>query len=316
MQINKTQDHKLIWQNLEDKISITQFPSSMKPSSNVNSTAKVYVKSYEALTADASKKIKVFLLHDIGQHHGRFSNFIDWTRHNNPGVSFVAMDFSGHGLSSGTRGHFDKFDYLVNDFLYLVTQMKKSNEQNEKWIVVGHGLGGLVVLDLLNRFQSQVEKLIDGLILSNFILKFKSPVLKLEQQMIGALNGISEFFAHSRPYRLLRGPELLSCPDAILSYEQDPLLIHRPTLKSLSEIQNKIINIYQDSYFLDIPIMLLESGKGDQPEAQGISYFARGIKKDLLTEKKYSLMKHDLYNELDREIIFCEIMNWMKMYEN
>ena len=47
-----------------------------------------------------------------------------------------------------------------------------------------------------------------------------------------------------------------------------------------------------------------------------IGYFAKGIKKDLLSEKKYSLMKYDLYNEVERTSVFHDIMDWMKIYEN
>jgi alpha-beta hydrolase superfamily lysophospholipase len=314
MQTEKLTEQTILWKKLENNISVTHFSSSAP--TNGSSSSQVYVKRYKALTIDPRKKITVFLLHDIGQYHGRFKHLIDWTRARNPGVSFVAMDFIGHGLSSGTRGHFDKFDHLVNDFLHLLKSMEKDLAGNEKWMVLGHGLGGLVALDLLNRVPSAAENRIDGLILSNFIFSFSSPLLQLEEQLMTFLGGVKKLISHTRLHRLQRGGEILSSPDDILAYEQDPLVVHRPTLNAIREIQNKIANIYQDSYFLEKPLMLLQTEDGRIGQSSSIDYFARGIKKNLLTEKKYSLMKHDLYNEIERVRVFEDIMDWMKIYEN
>lgn len=314
MQNNNLNRNDFSWKQLENNISVTHFTSTatMEDSST---GGQIYVKKYEALKNDPKKKITVFLLHDIGQYHGRFQEFIDWNRAENPGVSFVAIDWSGHGLSSGTRGHFEKFDYLVSDFLHVLTKLEKDISNNEKWVVLGHGMGGLVALDLLNSFQSAFVSQIDGLILSNFILKISSSFMQLEGQISDNLKGFSKLISHSRPHRLQRGKEILTSPEAILKYEQDPLIIHRPTLNSLREIQKKIANIYQDSYFLEKPIMLLESELATNIKRSSIDYFARGIKKEILFEKKYSLMKHDLYNEIDRVMVFKDVMDWMKIYE-
>jgi alpha-beta hydrolase superfamily lysophospholipase len=313
MQNENSHELKTLWKKLENNISVTHFTSNVS-SGEIGS--QVYVKRYEALKKDPKKNITVFLLHDIGQYHARFHHFINWTRNRNPGISFIAMDFVGHGLSSGTRGHFEKFDQLVSDFLYLLTIIEKNHSSNEKWVVLGHGMGGLVALDLLNRFQLTVENSIDGLILSNFISKLSSRFLRLEEQLIVRYLGFKKFTSHSRLHHLYRGADILTCPDAILAYEQDPLVIHRPTLNSIREIQERITNIYQDSYFLENPLMILQSGKGTIVQSDEIGYFAKGIKKDLLTEKKYSLMKYDLYNEIDRVNVFEDIMDWMKIYEN
>ena len=314
MQSELALEKKLIWTKLEDNIFVTQFAATFPG----DSSARIYVKRFDALKSNKHHRT-VFLLHDLGQYHGRFQAMIDWYRQNHPEISFVAMDFRGHGLSSGTRGHFEKFDYLVNDFLYLLNQIEKSGAQsgklNDKWILLGHGLGGLVALDLLNRFQESVEDRIDGLILSNFVLHFDSSFLNFEERLLSEGSGIRKLLAHSRPMRLKSSSEFLSDAHDILEYEQDPLIIHRPTFRSIRETQKKISNIYQDSYFLGKPMLILNSESDTVAKSSNIDHFARGIKKDLLTEKKYSLMKHDLYNERDKEIIFQDIMDWIKKYE-
>lgn len=298
----------LFWKKLDNNIQVAQFKST------ANNGSKVYVKKFNALKSEPGKNITIFLLHDLGQYHGRYLAFINWVRALYPGISFVAMDFIGHGLSSGTRGHLESFNGLVSDFLLLLNHSTKAAD--EKWIVLGHGLGGLVALDLLNRFQEKIEDRIDGMILSNFLLKFPTGIMAIETQLNSMSNMFSDLMAQTRPIRLMKGSDILSDPTAILAYEHDPLVIQKPTFKTIKELQNKVSNIYQDSYFVGKPLLMLKSETDDSINSSGIDYFMKGIKKDLLTEKKYSLMKHDLYNENEREIVFKDIMNWMKMYEN
>lgn len=302
------------WKKLDENITVGHFLSSnTTPGYN---PSQLYVKKIEALEKNSKNAITLFLLHDIGQHHGRFDSLIEWIKQRNSNVTFVSMDFVGHGLSSGTRGHFEQFDYLVNDFHYLLEQFTKKVDQQEKWFVLGHGMGGLVALDLLNRFQDSVENKIDGLVLSNFILKFSSVLLKAEEASLLEKTGIKKLLYRSRPLRIFKGNEVLTCPEAQLNFEQDPLVIHRPTLRSVKEIQKRMANVYQDSYFLSKPLMLLKSESGANLLSNGMDYFSRGIKKELLTEKKYSHMKHDLYNESEKENVFLDILHWMNTNES
>lgn len=314
MQTDNGHSLKNSWKDLGNNIFAGHFLSN-SPALGYNSS-QVYVKKYSSLANDPISKTTIFLLHDIGQYHGRFQSFINWAQKENPNITFVAMDFIGHGLSSGTRGHFDKLEYLVDDFHYLLNQFDKNSENNEKWHVLGHGLGGLVALDYLNRYQDSVENKIDGVILSNFILKFDSLFLQFEDQTLIQKMGLNKVLDHIRPLRVLKGDQQLSNAEDVLNYEQDPLVVHRPTLASIKEIKKKIINIYQDSYFLSKPLMLLKSDLSSKKTNDSISYFSKGVKKELLTQKKYSIMKHDLYNDKEREIVFADILNWMKSYEN
>lgn len=301
----------IIWKKLRAGVSVGSFPSS-NPTTGFGQ-GQLYIKRYESEN-QTDDLVTVFLLHDLCQYHGRFIHFIEWMKEHCPSVSFVALDFVGHGLSSGTRGHFEKFDFLVNDFHNLLKFTPK--KKNERWIVLGHGMGGLVTLDFINRFQESAGDKIDGLILSNFILKFQSLFLQMEEQILSEKNILKKIISQTRPARFYVGKDLLTEPLDVLTYEQDPLIIHRPTLNSVKELQYKTQTIYQDSYFIERPVLLLKSEFGTSSSVNGMDYFAKGIKKQLLTEKKYSLMKHDLYNERSKETVYSDIMTWINESSN
>ncbi len=309
MKTNSNQEQNIFWKKIENNIQVTSFISCGLAKDNI------YVKKFSAFKNDPKKNTTIFLLHDVCQYHGRFLSLINWTREHCPGISFVTIDFMGHGLSSGTRGHVDHFENLVDDVLFIINKIEKNKDEEEKWIVLGHGLGGLVALDLINRHQEDMTKRIDGLILSNFILRFTSLFFEIENKLTFISAAIKKIITHSKLVDVLKGSEMLSDPQAILIYQQDPLIIHRPTFITFKEIQRKVDSIYQDSYFIGRPILILKSEKDNITNSRGIEYFERGVKKELLTEKKYSLMKHDLYNEIDNELVFQDIMNWIKIYE-
>lgn len=308
--IKELNSRGISWKKLREGVSVGHF-SSTNPATGFG-PSQLYVKHFEASEKKADP-ITVFLLHDLCQYHGRFMHFIEWMKEHYPSVSFVALDFVGHGLSSGTRGHFDKFDYLVNDFHNLLNYTEK--KKGERWFVLGHGMGGLVVLDLINRFHESAGYRLDGLILSNFVLKFQSLILQMEEQLLSEKNIFKKIISQTRLARFFMGKDLLTDPLDILTYEQDPLIIHRPTLNSVKELQRKTQTIYQDSYFIERPVLMLKSEFGNALSSDGMDYFAKGIKKELLIEKKYSLMKHDLYNEREKEIVYSDILNWIKTYE-
>lgn len=298
---------KMNWKPLRPGVQIGHF-ASVNPASGFG-PAQIYVKRFEAREPSSQTKT-LFLLHDLCQHHGRFVQMIETLRPQLPHVNFIAMDFVGHGLSSGTRGQFEAFEVLVQDFHNLLNLLQKN--EKEQWIVLGHGMGGMVSLDLINRFYESAGHRIDGLILSNFILKFQSLFLQMEESLPDEIGLLKKILFKTRPGRFFTGQELLSDPLDILTYEQDPLVIHRPTLNVIKELHKKTQTIYQDSYFIDRPLLLLKSEFGNALSTEGMDYFAKGIKKELLTEKKYSLMKHDLYNERNKEIVYQDILNWIK----
>jgi alpha-beta hydrolase superfamily lysophospholipase len=296
-----TAHNKLEWKKINERESIAHFLSAQD-------NQFIYLKKWNAKIANDHEKI-IFLFHDLCQYHGRFESLVKWYQEHNPEITFVAMDFVGHGLSSGTRGHFDDFDFLVKDLFYLLDNEDKGIDQ--RWFLLAHGLGSLVLLDLLNQYPSKFMKKIDGLILSNFVFNFKEGlVLKWFNR------SFFKFGARVRLQKFFQGNEITSDPAEAIIFEKDSLIVHRPTKGALDAIKRKSSRVYRDAYFLDWPILLLNSKNDKHQLFNGMEYFLLGIKKNLLTEKNYSNLKHDLYNEKDKNIVFNDILEWINTYEN
>ena len=109
-----------------------------------------YFKSYDkkclytqCWCPDESPKVVIILLHDVGEHSGRYEK---WAKlFVKKQIAVLTMDYRGHGKSDGVKGYVDKFDQLIKDTKLLVTQAEKEYPKIPK-IIYGQGLGGNISL--------------------------------------------------------------------------------------------------------------------------------------------------------------------------
>jgi alpha-beta hydrolase superfamily lysophospholipase len=290
----------LKWKELSGGTSVTHF-SSFLPNQ------QIYLKKIKA-HKESKNPVTIFLFHDLASYHGRFYNLMNWFKAHHPYVNFVMMDFLGHGLSSGTRGHIEHFSHLVNDVAHVFRIMEK--ESNEKWIALGQGIGALSLLDLVNRFDDSIKNKIDKLVLSNFILNFNSPLLSIQNRLLEKILPLEGLMRTTRPMEIYLPDKMLTHPREQGIYMEDPLIVRNPTFQTFKCINSKLKNVFQDSYFIDRPTLILQS-ESPYLLMSGMDSFSKGLKKGLLSEKKYSNLKHDLYNEKDNFPVFNDIANWI-----
>jgi alpha-beta hydrolase superfamily lysophospholipase len=300
MQSNKN-DEILKWKELSGWTSVTHF-SSFLPNQ------QIYLKRIKP-HKKIENPITVFLFHDLASYHGRFYHLINWFKSRHPEVGFVMMDFLGHGLSSGTRGHIEHFNHLVNDVAHVFRVIEKA--PGERWIALGHGIGALSLLDLVNRFDESIKNKIDKLVLSNFILNFNSPVLNIQNRLLEKIMPLEGLMRTTRPLEIYMPEEILTYPREQGVYMEDPLIVRKPTFQTFRCINLKMKSVFQDSYFLDRPTLILQS-ESPYLLTRGMDSFSKGLKKGLLSEKKYSNLKHDLYNEKDNLSVFNDIAEWIQ----
>lgn len=286
----------LNWDNISNKYSITHLKS-------VQDEQTLYAKMF---TNSTHPKKVLCLFHDLCDSSGEFNQFTQWILDHVSDVKIYTLDYVGHGQSSGTRGHFDDFHNLVIDQLEFLKSIEIESDQD--LYLIGHGLGGLVTIDLYNKFSSQLKVKPKGLILSNFIFYFDHLILKsnLYKKLLA-----KKSTSHLRLIKAFEFHKLTGNQTRIHDLCLDPLFVHRPTLVSLNELRSKSKVIYQDSYYIDLPVYIAWSDNDPYLLKNGINYFLKGIKKEYLSEKNYSFMKHDLYNETDSVQFYEDIKVWI-----
>lgn len=268
----------------------------------------IYLKNWTAHLNLNEIKYNLILLHDLGHYGERFASFINWLKIKNKNVAIYTIDCVGHGLSTGTRGHIDEFETYISD---LLKSFKNINFNDKDVVILGHGMGGLLAVDLYNRYSHQLDFKISGLILTSFIMKYDQFILNQNWSNIIS----KSFFKRLKINNFFEPNKLTNFQEEGIAFAQDPLVVHRPSLGLIHELKEKSQTIYQDAYYLDIPTFVAWSENDHYLNHLGMSYFVKGVKKELLFEKKYSLMRHDLYNERESQTFFEDLLNWILKHE-
>lgn len=289
------------WTQLNEQVQIAHI-------SSVDIGNKIYLKKWK--NSEVAETIFI-LFHDLCQYHGSFNSFVNWALSHFTNIEIYAIDYVGHGLSSGTRGHIEEFENLILDQKKIIESLHFESSQNIYYF--GHGLGGLVTLDFYNRYGQQLKNPPKGMILSNFILNLDHPLFHFK-----GTNSllVSKFFQRLRFGNIFESTNLTTDKVKAIDLEQDPLMHFNPTLNSIAEVKKRTQSIYQDSYYIDIPVMIVSCDQDQYIFTKGMKYFVKGVRKELIFEKKYSNMKHDLYNELDSDIFFNDVKMWINKNEN
>jgi len=110
--------------------------------------------SYSDTANFNTKKPVLIFLHGLGGDLAAFDEFRE--RFYKKGYRSLAIDFRGHGMSSRIKSHDAySFEALVSDVLEVIQK-----EKIEKYILIGHCLGGLVAQVIATSSPEGLEKLV------------------------------------------------------------------------------------------------------------------------------------------------------------
>lgn len=184
----------------------------------------------------ASPKAVVCLLHGLGEHIGRYDHVVKFLNQN--GFVCVAMDWRGHGLSEGKRGHMPSHDYLLDDVEELL-KFSRSNFLDLPIFLFGHSFGGCAVLNyVLKKPKSELS----GFIASSpwLALAFDPPRWKVK---------MGELLAGILPKLSLKSEldagDLSKKMEVGEAYNQDPLVHGHVTARLFREM-NKATQYAKD----------------------------------------------------------------------
>jgi alpha-beta hydrolase superfamily lysophospholipase len=256
---------------------------------------KLYVK---ALGLQEFKK-QVIIFHDIGEYHFRYLNFGYYLNNHDIGVIFI--DMRGHGLSSGTRGHADSYEVLVEDYRKFWNQFSAQLKDKEIY-VLGHGVGSFLALS----FMLNVPE-VKGSILVN-------PTVQYNESHNHSLEDFAGNYSLLRKLRLSYN-SLGRCSkemDINQNLNHDPLVNKKLTVGMFHSINKMIEELKRMSYFVTRPIMMVLGNENMVIDLEKARLFAASFDKNVLQLKEYSDCGHEVFNEIDRENIFVDIVSWIE----
>lgn len=244
--------------------------------------------------AEKEKK-RLFLVHGICEHSGRYNPFIEAL--NKADVSVISYDLRGHGLSLGKRGTINSFKTHLNDLSKIINQYFNDKVEN---ILFGHSMGGLIGhLYLVS--NPKVSRYISSGAPTDFINKVK-PFKVIPFQLIGWVT-LKNSFANG---------SLSTDKEIEDNYLSDPLVLKKYKVKLAGEMFVKGIKYLQKNFNKhQLPTLFLH-GEKDQivPCEMSVNMFNKlpNINNKLII---YGEMQHEILNEIEKEKVIKDIIGWI-----
>lgn len=256
----------------------------------------------EAAMPDGDPRAVVLVVHGYGEHSGRYQHVI--ARLVSSGYAAYALDHRGHGRSEGERAYCETMDQFVDDLKVYFDQIRAA-QPGKQIFVLGHSMGGLISLAFTERYQREIA----GLIISG------APVIA-DANVSPALILVGKVLDRIAPklHLLDTGkPGILSSdPQVDIDWENDPLTNKKPMRVRLGVELNRMAGeVRKHLGDLQLPMLIL-CGVDDQlvnPAGSQLAYErVASVDKTL---KRYAGMRHEILNEVDKEIVLSDIVDWL-----
>lgn len=250
---------------------------------------------------DGLTKASLVIVHGLGEHSGRYMNLVNVLV--TDGYAVSAFDIRGHGRSPGRRGHVGRFSEFRKDVEVFVRRQAEKQAPDQPLFLMGHSLGGLIVLDHVLHGSSGLAGVIISapaletsgvsaiLIAASKVLSYIWPALSVKTGLDG--NGISRD------------------PGVLIAYEKDPQVHGRGTPRLATEISRTISWCLANADRLQIPILMIH-GTGDMiTSPQSSRDFLDKVTCRDKTYIAYEGGYHESHNDLHHQQTTADVKNWL-----
>ncbi len=239
----------------------------------------------------------VLLVHGLAEHAGRYEHVGQSLSAR--GLRVTLVELRGHGESEGRRGHVSSWKDYLDDMAAALGTL------GDRVAVVGHSMGGLVVLSAL---ASETPPALAGVAVSNPLLgvRVKAPVIKVKAaRMLATLLPWIPLSNELDTKQISRDPEVVK------AYEDDPLVYSTITPRWYREMNDAIDSVRAFAPRASTPLYLLVS-EGDticNPEsAREIA----GAWSGPTTVTEYGELYHELFNEPEQAEVLEDLGAWLE----
>ncbi len=254
----------------------------------------------QTLRPAAATGASVVYVHGLGDHSGRHRSLFDALCA--AGHTVTAADLRGHGRSPGPRGHIDSWDDHRED-LRAVVRFAASQRAGVPLFLIGHSLGGLVVLEYALRYPEGLRGVVamsPGLSLDG-IPRWQVVASRLLDRLAPRLTmkvGLDST-------NISRDPSIKAADD------EDPLCHSYATVRLGVEARRAIEFTLGHAAELRVPLLVVH-GAADRvvPPAASLTFYQRVS----LADKRrieYPDAYHELDNDYARDQALADIRAWI-----
>ncbi|MBN9296262.1 MAG: lysophospholipase [Filimonas sp.] len=244
-------------------------------------------------------KALVVIAHGFNSHGGYYEWVADQLTAQDYEV--YAIDFPGRGKSDGERFYIADYNLFVTALDQLV-DIAQTAQPGLPTFILGHSAGGVMSAVYTLSYQNKLS----GFICESFAFQVPAPDFA-----IAVLKGISHIFPHAHVLKLKN--EDFSRNQAVVDFmNNDPLIAHevQPT-KTVQQLALADEKLKSEAAVIKLPILILHGTADKATKPSGSQYFYDNVSSEDKAIKLYEGHYHDLLNDIDKEIVMNDILDWL-----
>jgi len=242
------------------------------------------------------------VVHGFGEHSGRYDELGAWFAAR--GCAVHAYDQRGHGRSGGTRTHIDRFDQFLDD-LAAFQALVRDEHPATTITLVAHSMGGLIGLAYLaDRRPVLAAAVISG------------PALAPDRAISNTRAAIARLLRRVAPkLALAAGLDLNGLsrdPEVIRRYVADPLVVRTMTASLAAEMISAAASLRARAAQISTPVLLMHGAQDSLCPIAASEEFAARISAAGSAFRSYPTLRHEIFNEPERESVYADAWRWIE----
>ncbi|WP_375473492.1 alpha/beta hydrolase [uncultured Nostoc sp.] len=261
---------------------------------------------YQSWHPEGKVRAILAIVHGLGGHSDRYSNIIE---HLIPKQYAVyALDLRGHGRSPGQQGYINAWSEFRED-LGTFLQLIETQNPGYPVFLLGHSLGGVIVLDYILRYPQQASLLQGAIALAPSLGKVGvSPIRVLLGKMLSrvwprfTLNTGIDISAASRD------------PQVLAAIAQDTMRHTLGTARLATEFFATVDWINAHAGDWQLPLLILHGGadRVALPGGSDIFYQRVNCKDKLRIE--YPGAYHEIQSDINYREVMADLEDWLEQH--
>jgi len=224
------------------------------------------------------------------------------------GFAITLYDARGHGHSTGRRGYVRDFSDYTADLARVVARAREPFP-GVPFALMGHSQGGAVTLDYLLAPASPERPLPVCAVAAAPMLEIVLPIPRVKR-VVDAIFG--PLFPRVAVPNGITGEMVSRNEDIRAAFARDPLVHHVATARWFRTAEQAERRIRAAAPKLSVPTLLLTAGQDRIVSAQAQDDFARAAPANLLEQRHYPALYHELFLEPERDQVIADVVDWLR----
>jgi acylglycerol lipase len=258
---------------------------------------RIFTRHWEPATA---AKASLVLCHGVNSHGGQYVRAAEAFAAR--GFAVTALDLRGRGKSEGERFYIDSIDDYVSDLSQTI-DLARSRHPDLPLYLLGHSAGGVTSVSYALDHQDRI----DGLICESFAFRVYAPNFALK-----LLEGASHIAPHAHVLRL-KMADFSRDPVWVAALEADPLTHDEvQPVQTVAAFARAGERFEREFGRITLPVLILHGTADKATRPDGSRQFFDETGSADKTLKLYEGHYHDLLNDLGREQVMDDIVQWIE----